>query len=340
MPERCNPVVFGPLGRRIVNLAASPNGRFLAFQPVPRNYDTADSHWLFFRAEGERFVEAGTLPGSMDFAPLDEGDCLSLENRNGVVELARYAPAAGATAEVARWKVWGTISLCDAALRLMPSAREALVLVTDQDDKQVDWGGGPPPDSIQTWLLVDLASGETRERTTRVKLSEPELGRHDYQGSRGLSVLVALGAPPWVGTRARRECEALQKMILPLSWKAVESAIRAGPTRLLTSHRIIDIASGQTLAALHNDPSLRFEASPRFHDLSPDENYALSSVDGGHFALWNVSYQSAWQPDLPEHGGVHRAVFLPAGRAALGTTSGGVIVVDCTPGIAPNDTPW
>jgi len=325
-----------------VNLAASPNGRFLAFQHVPQDYDSADHHWLFFRAEGDTFVEAGALPVSMDFAPLDDGQCLALEVMGrGVVELARYAPSAQGMAQAARWEVWSAMSFNDVTLRLMPSGREALVLVTDQDDKQVDWGGGPPPDYIQTWLLIDLATGETRERTSWVNLGEPTLSQHAYRSSRGLSVLVALGAPPWVGTRAARECEALRKLILPLSWKAVESAIRAGSTRLLTSRRVIEIASGETLAAIQDDPRAdRFEPSPRFHDLSPDENYVLSTIEGGDFALWNVSYQSAWQPELPEHGGVHRAVFLPGGRAALGTKRGGVIVVDCTPGIAPGDTPW
>ncbi|HEV7238303.1 MAG TPA: hypothetical protein VGQ36_03610 [Thermoanaerobaculia bacterium] len=336
-----NPLVFGPLGRRIVNLAVSPNGRFLAFQHIPQNYYTGDYHWLLYRAEGDTFVEVGTLPGSSEFALLDDGQYVALQGREGMVELARYAPAAQGMTEVARWDVWGTMSLNDATLRLMPSGREALVLVTDQDDKQVDWGGGPPPDYIQTWLLVDLATGETREKTTWVKLSEPTLSRHSYEGSRGLSVLVAMGAPPWVGTRAARECAALQKIIEPLSWKAVESAIRTGPTRLLTSHRVIEIASGQTLAAVKDDSKgVWGEPSPRFHDLSPDENYVLSTVEGGHFALWNVPYQSAWQPELPAHGGVHRAFFLPGGRAVLGTKLGGAIVIDCTPGITPADTPW
>ncbi len=63
MPERPNHVVFGALGRRIVNLAASPNGRFLALQHVPLNYDSADYHWLYFRAEEDTFVEMGALPG-------------------------------------------------------------------------------------------------------------------------------------------------------------------------------------------------------------------------------------------------------------------------------------
>lgn len=340
MPERCNPIVFGPLGRRIVKLASSPNGRFIALYHEPPNYDSADRHWLFCRADGDTFVEAGALPGPLDFLPLDSGQCLTLEtDRRGMVELARYAPTAQGMTQVARWEVWCAMSFNDATLRLMPTGREALVLVTDQDDKQVDWGGGPPPDYIQTWLLIDLATGERREKTSCVNLAEPLLSRHAYQRSRGLSVLVALGAPAWAGTRAARECDALQKIILPFSWKAVESAIRAGETRLLTSRRVIEIASGETLAAVKDDGD-RFEPSPRFHDLSPDENYVLSTVEGGDFALWNVSYQSSWQPELPVHGGVLCAVFIPGGRAALGTRLGGVIVVDCAPGIAPGDTPW
>jgi hypothetical protein len=336
-------VVFGPPGRRITNLAASPNGRFLACLHVPQNYNTADYHHLFFRQAGDTYVEAGPLPEPpparhdlrssirrSDFAPLDDGGCLVLETDHSAVYLARYEPSAGGMAEAARWEVAGTLSLCDASLRLLPSGREALVLVTDQDDKQVDWGGGPPPDYIQTWIQVDVATGVTRERTSSVSLAEPSLSLDTFRGSRGVSVLVALGAPPWVGTRSARECEALQKIILPLAWKALESAIRAGSRRLLTSKRVIDIASGETLLGIQDDPRAdRFGTPPRFHDGSPDENHVLSTGEGGHFELWNVTARRAWRPSLPAHGGVHTASFLPDGRAALGTAQGGVIVVDC-----------
>lgn len=235
----------------------------------------------------------------------------------------------------------GTLSLSDASLRLLPSGREALVFVTDRDDKQVDWGGGADPDYIQTWIQMDVASGVTREKTSSVKLGEPSLSLDTFRDSRGVSVLVALGAPPWVGKRAARECEALQKIILPLAWKALESAIHAGRTRLLTSKRVIEIASGDTLLTIHDDPHAdRFGTPPRFHDLSPNESYVLSTGENGHFELWNVASRRAWRPELPAHGGVHTASFLPGGRAVLGTAQGGVIVVDCAEGIAPGDTPW
>lgn len=341
-------VVFGPPGRRITNLSASPNGQFLACKHVPQNYNTADYHYLFFRQDGGAYVEAGALPeappmrqefrSSMrrwGFAPLDDGGCLFLETDDSTVYLARYESTAGGMAEVARWNVAGTLSLSDASLRLLPSEREALVLVTDRDDKQVDWGGGPPPDYIQTWMLIDVASSVTREQISSVNLAEPSLSLDAFRDSRGVSVLVALGAPPWVGTRAARECEALQKIILPLAWEALESAIHAGRTRLLTSKRVIEIASGETLLSIHQDPHAdRFGTPPRFHDLSPDERYVLSTGKGGHFELWNVAAQRAWRPALPEHGGVHTASFLPGGRALLGTAQGGVIVVDCAEGIA------
>src|SRR6185436_2525253 len=134
-----------------------------------------------------------------------------------------------------------------------------------------------------------------------------------FRGSRGISVLVALGAPPWLGTRPAREREALQKIILPLAWKALEFAIRAGRTRLLTSQRVLDVASGETLLRIHDDPHAdRFGTPPRFHDLSPDESYVLSTGEGGHFELLHVESQRAWRPELPAHGGVHTASFLPS----------------------------
>lgn len=155
MSDSGNHVVFGPLGRRLVRLAASPDGQFLALQHVPQNYNTADYHWLYFRRSGGTFEEVGEVPGYMqrhDAAPLDDGHCLLLETDSQSVQLARCAPAAEGIAEVARWEVWSTMSFHDATLRLLPSGREALVLVTDRDDKQVDWGGGALPDYIQTWL--------------------------------------------------------------------------------------------------------------------------------------------------------------------------------------------
>lgn len=149
-------------------------------------------------------------------------------------------------------------------------------------------------------------------------------------------MLVALGAPPWVGTRAARECEALQKIILPLAMKALESAVHAGRSRLLTSKRVIEIASGETLLSIHDDPHAdRFGTPPRFHDMSPDESYVLSTGENGHFELRDVESRRAWRPALPEHGGVHTASFLPGGKAVLGTAQGGVIVVDCAESIAP-----
>ena len=114
-------IAFGPLGRRIVNLAASPNGRFLAFQHVPQDYRSSDYHWLFFRAEGDTFVEAGAFPGPVEFAPLDEGEVLSLENIDGAIHLVRYAPALPRMVEVARWHLGG--ARCRSA---MPSSGSCL----------------------------------------------------------------------------------------------------------------------------------------------------------------------------------------------------------------------
>lgn len=343
MASADNHVVFGPPGRRIVRLAASPNGKFLALQHVPQNYSTADYHWLYFRRSGNTFEDLGEIPGMksrrLDVAPLDDGRCLLLEEENGVVFLTPHAQPDAGGAKAIRWKLGGTLSFVDATLRVLPSGREALVLITDRDDKQVDWGGGPPPDYIQTWLHVDLATGKTESRGSETQLGDPPLPSALYGSSRGTTVLAALGAPAWVGVRDSRDSAPVRELITGLPEN--EYAIHAGRRRLLTSKRVIDIASRQTVLQLGADPGAnRFEPQPRFHDLSPDENYAPSTVAGGHFALWNVAKQSAWQPALPAHGGVHNAIFLRGGRVVLGTRQGGVIVVDCAEGIAPADAAW
>src|SRR6185312_2776283 len=111
--------------------------------------------------------------------------------------LARYESSAGRMAEVARWAVDGTLSLSDARLRLLPSGGGALVLVTDRDDKEVDGGGGPDPDYIQTWIHTDVAAGVTREKTSSVNLGELSLSQDAFCDPRGVPVVVPLGAPPW-----------------------------------------------------------------------------------------------------------------------------------------------
>lgn len=115
MAKAAHFVVFGPPRRRITNLSASPNGRYLACKHVPQNYNTADYHYLFFRQTGDTYVEVGALPeappmpreykSSMSrwgFAPLDDGGCLVLETDDHRVYVARYESSAGHMAEAAR----------------------------------------------------------------------------------------------------------------------------------------------------------------------------------------------------------------------------------------------
>jgi len=150
----------------------------VAFQHVPENYNTVDYRWAVFQQAGETYIELGELPspppmpsgytGTLQraaFAPLDGGQCLSLEADAQRVELARYAPASVGFTEVARWMVSGASSLSGASLHLLRSGLEALVIVDDRDDGHTDWGGGPLPVHSRTWLLINLKSGQTRELT-------------------------------------------------------------------------------------------------------------------------------------------------------------------------------
>jgi hypothetical protein len=246
-------------------------------------------------------------------------------------------------AESARWEVCWLRSYCNAHFGILSSGKDAVVLTTDFDDKDADWGGGGAAgEYTQTWFRIDLGSGEIREERSSTDYAQP-ISIHDYKRSRGLSVLIAMGAPSWVGSRDARECQRLRELIVPLTLKKLdEFAIHAGRTHLLTKWRVIEIASGQTVLQIRNDEPEAFGARvfTQFHDLSPDGNYALSTVAGGHFELWNIQKRTSWRPDLPPHGGVHCAIFLPEGKAALGTVEGGIIVVDCTPGLSSGDVPW
>jgi hypothetical protein len=344
-------VIAGTPGRRITGLAVSPKGGCLACEYVRKGKWTTDQSWLFFREADGTYVEAGEMPPASptlqdfsattrrSFAALDDGHCLFLQTNTHDVELVRHTASAEGMAESARWEVCWLRSYYNAHLGILPSGKEAVVLTSDYDDQDADWGGGGLPGQYtQKWFRVDLASGEVREEN-----SGTDISIHDYNSSRGLSVLIAMGAPPWVGSRDALECQKVRELIVPLTLKKLaEFAIHAGPTYLLTKWRVIEIASGQTVVQIKNDEreALGARVFTQFHDLSPDGNYALSTVVGGHFELWNIPNRTSWRPALREHGGVHCAVFLPGGKVALGTVEGGIIVVDCTPGLSPGDAPW
>jgi hypothetical protein len=322
---------------------------------VRKNPGTSDSSWLFFRETGGTYIEVGEMPPPplmpydpdattrRDFALIDSGHCLFLQTNTHAVELARHAPTSSGMAQSARWEVSWLHSYSNAIFRILPSGNEAVVLTTDHDDYDADWGGGGrEPDYTQKWFRIDLASGEVQEKNSGTDRDAP-ISIHDYKRSRGLSVLIAVGAPSWVGSRDSRECERLRELIAPLTMKTLdEFAIHAGRTHLLTNWRVIEIASGKTVLQIKSDEPepLGARVFTRFHDLSADGNYALSTVVGGHFEIWNISKGTSWRPALPPHGGVHCAVFLPNGKAALGTVEGGIIVLDCTPGLSPGDAPW
>jgi hypothetical protein len=277
------------------------------------------------------------------FAALDDGHCLFLQTNTHDVELVRHTATAEGMAESARWAVCELRSYCNAHFAILPSGKEAVVLATDYDDNDADWGGGGGPGAYtQTWFRIDLGSGEIHEEPPSTGYAQP-ISIHDYNRSRGLSVLIAMGAPSWVGSRDAGECQGLRELIVPLTQKKLdEFAIHAGRTHLLTRWRVIEIASGKTVSQIKNDEpeAVGARVFTQFHDLSPDGNYALSTVVGGHFELWNIPKRTSWRPELPPHGGVHCAIFLPEGKVALGTVEGGIIVLDCTPGLSPGDVPW
>ena len=348
-----SPFAFGPLGRRILSLAASPNGEAIAFHHVPENYDTRDYHESLFRRAGDTYVCVGDLPQPApatpsiggtkrrsDFKPLDNGDCLSLETDAYHVDLARYVAGDNGLVQADRWEVGGAISLNGASLNLLPSGMHAVVHISDRDDKFSDWGGGPEPDYPQTFLLIDVRSGETVERYSVTLAGFDVLAVATAATIDNASPQSAM--PSWTGVRHLHLGDPLHAIASALPGATYDYAIYLGAKRLLTSMQVIDVTTGESLLQLVDESPTthRMRAVARFHALSPDENYVLTVVTGGAFELWNVSTKRRWRPELPPHNGVHSAIFLPGGRAALGTSCGGIIVVDCTAGLAPGDTPW
>jgi hypothetical protein len=352
LSEEHHVVIAGTPGRRITDLAVSPNGRYLACEYVRKSKWTSDSSWLFFRQAAGTYVEAGEMAPATEhdfpsttrrsFAALDDGHCLFLETDLHDVELVRYSATTAGMAQPTRWPICSLRSYHNAIVRIVPSG-DALVLTTDYDDQDADWGGGGGPGYYtQKWFRVDLVSGEVCQENS-ARDQTPPISIHDFRCSRGVSVLIAMGAPSWVGSRSAAECQRLRELIVPLTLKKLaEFAIHAGPSYLLTTWRLIEIASGKTVLQIKSDESEAFGARvfTRFHDLSPDGNYALSTVVGGYFELWNIPNQTSWRPVLPPHGGVACAAFLPNGKVALGTVEGGIIVVDCTPGLSASDLSW
>jgi hypothetical protein len=345
--------VFGPLGRRILSLAASPNGESIACHHVPENYDTRDYHESLFRKAGDTYVSLGDLPEPAPassslggtkrrsgFVPLDNGDCLSLETDAYHVDLARYVAGENGLVQADRWEVGGAISLNGASLSLLPSGTHAVIHISDRDDKFADWGGGPEPDFPQTYLLIDVRSGETVERYSVTVAGFDVL-------SIATAARVGNASPPftmpsWTGVRYLKPGDHLHAIATALPGATYDYTIYLGAKRLLTSMQVIDIATGESLLQLLDESPVTHRMRPvaRFHALSADENYVLTVVAGGVFELWNVSTKARWRPELPPHKGVHSAIFLPGGRAALGTSCGGIIVVDCAAGLARDDAGW
>ena len=347
------PFAFGPLGRRVLKLRASPNGQSIACHHVPENYDTTDYHESLFRRAGDTYVKVGDLPQPpmahpslavtmrrSDFAPLDSGDCLSLETDAYGVHLARYVAADNGLAQADRWEVCGAISLSGATLSLLPSGTHAVVHISDRDDKFADWGGGPEPDFPQTFLLIDVRSGEAVEQHSVT------LAGYDVLAVAASPTAINASPhskmPPWTGVRYLHPGDPLHAIAWSLPSATYDSAIYIGAKRLLTTMQVIDLATGESLLQLVDESPVTHRMPPvaRFHALSPDENYVLTTANGGHFELWNVSTKTSWRPQLPAHDGVHSATFLPHGRFALGTACGGIIVVDCTAGLTRGDQPW
>ena len=322
---------------------------------MPENYDTRDYHESLFRKAGDTYVVVGDLPKPppvsyglgdgpkkrADFVPLDDGDCLSLETDAYSVDLARYTVRDDGVVEAARWKISGALSLSSAELRLLPGGKHAVVHVSDRDDKLADWGGGPPPDYPQVYLVVDVHSGETLDRYSFVQ------GIYDdvlsFRTALPLDLTPSSSRPPpWTGMRDVCKNEPLHTIISALPSAQYDNALYIGAKRLLTTMQVIDIATGESLLQLVDESGIAHRMRPvaRFHEFSPDENYVLATITGGAFELWNASTKTRWRPELPPHRGVHSAIFLPGTRVALGTSCGGIIVVDCAAGLTPADRPW
>ncbi len=292
---------MGPLLERITTLktrgavqavVGSPDGRWLVVVRGESRLWVTSTRMT--GAEAYRRTEAGLervgeIPPAATMYVLDDGTVVGVHCDYNEVEVVRHA--ADGAVEATFCALRG-MSLDDFQLALEADGRHITVEALDRDD-----GHGYTLTYTQVGSRIDVRSG---------KVGSPGPSAHLLRG-------------PGVPTRSPHvggDAAALQARIAALPFRA-EWPLSVGPSRLLTTARVIDVASGEAV----------FGGSPlrRPFDLSADERLVLGA-DSGVFAVHDLQRAVAIEQLDPKYK-VLCAAFLTAREIVVGTADGRVLLL-------------
>lgn len=255
----------------------------------------------FTRAPGQ-LTHSGAIPDFSDTAfALDDGRVVTVYRSSTRVDARRYSRGSGAFALEQHWSVAGGISI-DAESVLLGSGFELLVAGSDRDDGH-GYSMVLTPYCTRTDLRTGACAGADAPKHLLPGAGTPALSASAHLGS-----------------------SALEKIIGGLSFRR-EWALRLGPRRLLTTSRVIDVATGISCIG-EATTDLRRQ---RLFDLSPDERFAVGVDARGALELWDVDAGTSVTMPATEHDTEIRcAVFVGPREIIAGTSRGTAIVVALT----------
>ena len=296
---------FGAPGRPVMRIVPSPGGQFLALAYGDER--TWNSEMFkgaaLFRREAGNCVLVGELPvASQQLFVVDDGHCAAVLSEYNQIEMVRYRVTASGLEQESRGDLLRGLDLFKPTLTLLPPGKELQMEVTDRDDGH-GWSDPVYTDYCQR---IDLATGKL--------VSEQPPGLHHR---------YLAPASPCVSTSDGGDWQKLKAIVQALPFRR-EWPRRVGPKCLLTTSRVIDVQSGETLLGELSD-----QAGPRrvFHDLSADEQWVAAVSREESFELWSVPKKTCVSLDLSAQGGARCAVFLDRGKIVVGTTSGEAVLL-------------
>jgi hypothetical protein len=293
-------------GSPVREAVPSPDGQHLALvfgDGRPWTSATVTGAALF-RRQGARFEPVGRLPvAAENVLVLDGGVCVVAIVSTSEVVLVRCRPIGGAVVEDARWSVAGGSLSFEGCVLLAPG-QEALVGAVDRDDGQ----GWSDPVYTSLWSRVNLVTG------ARVDGAGPEIA--------GRAHTLLAPAAPWASPFDGGSARLLEACVQALPFRR-ERARRVGPRRLLTTARVIDVATGRTLLGERNED---FHPERMFHDMTGDERLVAASGKQGVFELRDVETGECSSLSPGAGVEVRCAAFLPRGEIVVGTSDGAALV--------------
>jgi hypothetical protein len=264
-------------------VTGSPDGRWLVVTHGEPHATTAE---VYRRVDTglERVCEP---PPAATMFVLDDGAAIGLHGDYNEIEIVRHgADGVHQATFIARRGV----ALAGFAYGLEADGQHATVSAVDRDDGH----GWSHPAYEPRCARIDLRSGAA---------GPGELGAHLLRG-------------PGVATRspdAGGDAAALKARLAALPSRT-EWPLRVGPSRLLTTSRVIDIAGGETVLA-----------AGALFDLSADERLAVGS-DQGRFALHDLHRRAVVEQLDPKYQ-VRCAAFLTAREIVVGTAEGRILLL-------------